>query len=92
MYDRDPAVVALQALEVIQQLQRASWIIDSDNRIDRTFDCLCYDGLARFKKTRAQDGWNNDSEIEHETDPQISGHAKVDPILAAMEPGLSLPG
>jgi len=66
MYDRDLPVVAFQAPDVVQQLQRASWIVDPDDHIDRTVNCLGHDGLARFKKTRAQDGWNDDSEIEHE--------------------------
>jgi hypothetical protein len=87
MYDRDLPVVAFQAPDVVQQIQRASWIVDPDDHIDRTVDRLCYDGLARFKKTRAQDGRNNDSEIEHETALQISGHAEVDPVLATITPG-----
>jgi hypothetical protein len=82
MYDRDFPVVALQALDVVEQLQRAAWIIHADDHVDRTFDCLCDDGLARFKKTRAQNGWNDDSEIEHEAALRISGHAKVDLMLA----------
>src|SRR5262249_16230476 len=89
MDDRDLPVVALQVPDVVKQLQGAPWIVDADDHIDRTFDCLGYDGLASLKKTGSQEGGNDDRKINPKPALQISGHAGVAPVLAPTPPGSS---